>query len=161
MHLLMCKWLCLLRQRSLCVVLFTFFVPLAMVSPTRSHAQSVGTLPVKPLTAGMHVIRAEVASNNETRARGLMYRKELAPNAGMLFVFEQPAVQCFWMRNTLIPLSIAFLADDGTITNIADMTPMTENSHCSSAPVRLALEMEQGWFAKRGISAGKKIGGLQ
>jgi uncharacterized membrane protein (UPF0127 family) len=109
----------------------------------------------------MHVIRAEVAANYETRARGLMYRKELAPNAGMLFVFMEPSVQCFWMRNTLIPLSIAFMTDDGTITSIADMTPMTENTHCSSVPVRLALEMEQGWFAKRGITAGKKIGGLQ
>jgi uncharacterized membrane protein (UPF0127 family) len=109
----------------------------------------------------MHVIRAEVASNYETRARGLMYRKELAPNAGMLFVFVEPGIQCFWMRNTLIPLSIAFMSDDGTITNIADMTPMTENTHCSSVPVRLALEMEQGWFTKRGITAGKKIGGLQ
>jgi len=158
----MCKWLCLLRQRSLSVALFSLLSTLPFIlSHPGASAQTVVTLPVKQLTAGMHVIRAEVASNNETRARGLMYRKELAPNGGMLFVFEQPAVQCFWMRNTLIPLSIAFMLDDGTITNIADMAPMTENSHCSSAPVRLALEMEQGWFAKRGISAGKKIGGLQ
>jgi uncharacterized membrane protein (UPF0127 family) len=79
----------------------------------------------------------------------------------MLFVFEQPNVQCFWMRNTLIPLSIAFILDDGTITNIADMAPMTENSHCSTAAVRYTLEMEQGWFAKRGITAGKKITGIR
>ncbi len=158
----MCKWLCLFRQRGLRVALFSLIVVLVTIAPLPfANAQTVVTLPVKQLTAGMHVIRAEVASNNETRSRGLMYRKELAPNAGMLFVFDQPAVQCFWMRNTLIPLSIAFMTDDGTITNIADMAPMTENSHCSSAPVRLALEMEQGWFAKRGISAGKKIGGLQ
>lgn len=158
----MCKWLCLFRQRSLRAALFSLLVALAMSgSPPFASAQTVVTLPVKQLSAGMHVIRAEVASNYETRARGLMYRKELAPNAGMLFVFNEPATQCFWMRNTLIPLSIAFLSDDGTITNIADMAPMTENSHCSSAPVRFALEMEQGWFAKRGISAGKKIGGLQ
>lgn len=158
----MCKWLCLSRQRGLRVALFSLIVALTAIAPLPfAGAQTVSALPVKQLTAGMHVIRAEIASNNETRSRGLMYRKELAPNAGMLFVFEQPAVQCFWMRNTLIPLSIAFMTDDGTITNIADMAPMTENSHCSSAPVRLALEMEQGWFAKRGISAGKKIGGLQ
>lgn len=158
----MCKRLCLFRQRGLRVALFSLIVALATIAPLSfANAQTVSLLPVKQLTAGMHVIRAEVASNNETRSRGLMYRKELAPNAGMLFVFDQPAVQCFWMRNTLIPLSIAFMTDDGTITNIADMAPMTENSHCSSAPVRLALEMEQGWFAKRGISAGKKIGGLQ
>lgn len=158
----MCKRLCLFRQRGLRVALFSLIVALATIAPLSfANAQTVSLLPVKQLTAGMHVIRAEVASNNETRSRGLMYRKELAPNAGMLFVFDQPAVQCFWMRNTLIPLSIAFMTDDGTITNIADMAPMTENSHCSSAPVRLALEMEQGWFAKRGIGAGKKIGGLQ
>jgi uncharacterized protein len=158
----MCKWLCLSRQRGLRVALFSLLVTLTTIASLRvASAQPIAPLPVKQLNAGMHVIRAEVASNNETRSRGLMYRKELAPNGGMLFVFEQPAVQCFWMRNTLIPLSIAFMTDDGTITNIADMAPMTENSHCSSAPVRLALEMEQGWFAKRGITAGKKIGGLQ
>ena len=158
----MCKWLCLLRQRSLRVTLFLLFVALTLIgAPPVANAQTVVSLPVKQLTVGMHVIRAEVASNYETRARGLMYRKELAPNAGMLFVFPHPAVQCFWMRNTLIPLSIAFIADDGLIIDIIDMTPMTENSHCSSSPVRLALEMEQGWFDKRGVTIGKKIGGLQ
>jgi uncharacterized membrane protein (UPF0127 family) len=158
----MCKWLCLLRQRSLRVTLFLLFVALTLIgAPPVANAQTVVSLPVKQLTVGMHVIRAEVASNYENRARGLMYRKELAPNAGMLFVFPYPAVQCFWMRNTLIPLSIAFIADDGMIIDIIDMTPMTENSHCSSSAVRLALEMEQGWFAKRGITIGKKIGGLQ
>ena len=158
----MCKWLCLLRQRSLRVALFSLLVALTTIGALPlASAQTIVPLPVKQLSVGMHVIRAEVASNYETRARGLMYRKELSPNAGMLFVFPQPAVQCFWMRNTLIPLSIAFIADDGMIIDIVDMTPMTENSHCSSAPVRLALEMEQGWFAKRGITIGKKIGGLQ
>ena len=101
------------------------------------------------------------AATDATRTRGLMYRKELPTNHGMLFVFEQPSVQCFWMRNTVLPLSIAYMLDDGTITNIADMAPMTENSHCSTAPVRYALEMEQGWFAKHGIQAGKKIMGLR
>jgi uncharacterized membrane protein (UPF0127 family) len=109
----------------------------------------------------MYRIQAEVASTDATRTRGLMFRKELAPNSGMLFVFEQPSMQCFWMRNTLLPLSIAFILDDGTITNIADMAPMTENSHCSTAPVRYTLEMEQGWFEKHGITAGKKITGIR
>ena len=158
----MCKWLCLLRQRSLRVALFSLLVALTTIGALPlASAQTIVPLPVKQLSVGMHVIRAEVASNYETRARGLMYRKELSPNAGMLFVFPQPAVQCFWMRNTLIPLSIAFIADDGMIIDIVDMTPMTENSHCSSSPVRLALEMEQGWFDKRGVTIGKKIGGLQ
>ena len=89
-----------------------------------------------------------------------MYRKALQPNHGMVFVFEQPNVQCFWMRNTVLPLSIAFIREDGIIANIADMEPMTDTSHCSSTPVLYALEMEQGWFAKRGLQAGKKITGL-
>lgn len=119
------------------------------------------SLPMKTLGAGMHRIQAEVAATDASRSRGLMFRKELAPNHGMLFVFEQANVQCFWMRNTLLPLSIAFMLDDGTITNIADMAPMTETSHCSTAPVRYTLEMEQGWFAKRGITAGKQITGIR
>ena len=108
-------------------------------------------LPSIRLTAGMHVIQAEVAASPEERATGLMFRKEMAANAGMLFGFEQPAVHCFWMRNTLLPLSIAFVADDGSIVNIADMKPQTTESHCAGKPVRFALEMNQGWFAKRGI----------
>ena len=78
---------------------------------------------------------------------------------GMLFVFEQPAVQCFWMKNTLIPLTAAFVADDGTIVNLADMQPLSEASHCSERPVRYVLEMNQGWFDKRRLSAGFKLGG--
>ena len=111
------------------------------------------------LNAGMHNIRAEVALTPEQRATGLMYRREMAAHEGMLFVFEQAAPQCFWMKNTLLPLSIAFLADDGTVVNIADMKPQTLDSHCSAKPVRYALEMNQGWFAKRGIQTGAKLSG--
>lgn len=114
-----------------------------------------------PLTAGMHVIQAEVAQSPQERAIGLMHRKTMPANNGMLFVFEEANPQCFWMRNTLLPLSIAFVADDGTVVNIADMKPMDETSHCSAKPVRFALEMNQGWFAKRGIKAGAKLGGLK
>ena len=89
-----------------------------------------------------------------------MFRERLGPNQGMLFVFADKATQCFWMRNTLIPLSIAFIDDDGRIVNIADMQPRSDDSHCSAAPIRLALEMEQGWFAKRGVGPGATIGGL-
>lgn len=157
----MSQLLLFIKQRTLLAALFAFLhactALLALQSPL-AHAQP---LPVKTLNAGMHVIQAEVASTDATRAKGLMHRKELAPNSGMLFVFDQPNVQCFWMRNTLIPLSIAFILDDGTIANIADMAPMTENSHCSVAPVRYTLEMEQGWFAKKGITAGKKISGIR
>jgi uncharacterized membrane protein (UPF0127 family) len=117
-------------------------------------------LPKTQLSAGIHIIQAEVANTEETRERGLMFRKSLEGNDGMLFVFEQPDRQCFWMHNTPLPLSIAFIADDGTIVNIDDMAPQTDDAHCSRKPVRYALEMAQGWFADHGISTGKKIDGL-
>jgi len=129
-----------------------------LLAGTQSATAQV--LPVKRLTAGMHVITAEIAANDAARTKGLMFRESLEPNHGMLFVFEQANVQCFWMKNTKIPLSIAFIKANGIITNIADMAPMTENSHCSTEPVLYTLEMEEGWFAKHGISAGKSIGGL-
>ena len=115
-------------------------------------------LPQIELRAGMHKIVAEVASSYETRAKGLMFREQLAPNHGMLFVFQRPSAYCFWMKNTPLPLSIAFLRDDGTITNIADMQAHSEKSHCASEAVRFALEMEQGWFARKGIREGSRIG---
>ena len=112
-----------------------------------------------PLGAGMHNIRAEVAQTPEQRQKGLMYRRDLASHEGMLFVFDEPTPQCFWMRNTPTPLTIAFVADDGAIVNLADMKPFDESSHCSTKPVRYVLEMHQGWFAKRGIKAGFKLTG--
>lgn len=118
------------------------------------------TLPRMQLTAGMHVIRAEVASDPTSRARGLMFRERLGSNEGMLFVFERAERHCFWMRNTPLPLSIAFIDEAGTIINIENMQPRSDESHCPARPARYALEMEQGWFAKRGISAGLKVGGL-
>ena len=111
------------------------------------------------LNAGMHIIRAEVALTPEQRQKGLMFRRDLGTNEGMLFVFEQPMPQCFWMKNTPTPLTIAFVADDGSIVNMADMKPFDEASHCSTKPVRFVLEMHQGWFAKRGIKPGFKLGG--
>jgi len=111
------------------------------------------------LNAGIHNIQAELARTPEQRSIGLMNRPSLPTNDGMLFVFDEPATQCFWMKNTLIPLSIAFVADDGRIEEIADMPPRTLESHCSSKPVRLVLEMNQGWFAKRGVRAGDRLSG--
>jgi uncharacterized membrane protein (UPF0127 family) len=90
---------------------------------------------------------------------GLMFRKEMPQHEGMLFVFEQPSVQCFWMKNTLLPLTAAFVADDGTVVNLADMKPQTTDSHCSAKPVRYVLEMNQGWFVKKGIKPGMKLRG--
>ena len=112
-----------------------------------------------PLTAGMHIIQAELAQTPAQQMIGMMNRREMGANEGMLFVNSDVAQRCFWMRNTLIPLSIAFIADDGTIVNIADMQPRSDDSHCSARPVRYALEMRQGWFAKRGLKAGFKLRG--
>ncbi len=114
-------------------------------------------LPTVRIEAGIHVVRAELADTVGTRMLGLMGRESLGPNEGMLFVFEQKAVHCFWMRNTPLPLSIAFLDDDGSIVNIAQMAPRSDDSHCPKQPVRFALEMEQGWFAKRGLQEGARL----
>lgn len=116
-------------------------------------------LPRIPLQAGMHVLDVQLAQTAEQRQIGLMWRKEMPQHEGMLFVFEQATMQCFWMRNTLIPLSAAFVADDGTIVNISDMKPQSDDSHCSDKPVRFVLEMNVGWFAKRQIKTGYKLGG--
>ncbi len=115
------------------------------------------TLPTVTLRAGMHLIKAEVADRDESRMRGLMHRSTLAANHGMLFVFPAAARQCFWMRNTPLPLSIAFIDERGEIVNIADMSPFSEESHCSAKPVAFALEMTQGWFARRGLKPGTRI----
>ena len=134
-------------------------LPLA-AAQAQQAAQAQAQLPVTQLAAGIHVIHAEVANTESERERGLMFRQQLPGNDGMLFVFEAPDKQCFWMHNTPLPLSIAFIADDGTIVNIEDMAAETDTSHCSRKPVRYALEMAQGWFAKKGIKAGAKIDGL-
>jgi len=115
---------------------------------------------VAQLNAGIHVITAEVAADNPSRMQGLMFRQVLEPNHGMLFIFDEHATHCMWMRNTLIPLSVAFVDDDGTIANIEDMKPQTDDSHCARHPVRYALEMAGGWFAQRGVRAGSKLGRL-
>jgi hypothetical protein len=111
------------------------------------------------LNAGIHNINAEVASTPQQREIGLMFRSAMPASDGMLFIFEQPGQQCFWMRNTLIPLSVAFIADDGSVVNIEAMKPQTLNGHCSLQPVRYVLEMNDGWFAKRGIKPGSKLHG--
>lgn len=131
---------------------------LAGVGPAAAQSPP---LPTVQLTAGIHLITAEVAVNVPDLARGLMFRKSLPANQGMLFIFPRRQVQCMWMRNTLIPLSVAFLDDDGTIVNIEDMKPLDEATrHCAGRPVRFALEMNVGWFAQRGLGAGARIGRL-
>lgn len=131
----------------------------ACLSLAHAQTQPQTQLPRATLSAGMHLIQVQLATTQDQRATGLMFRREMPTNEGMLFVFEQPAGQCFWMKNTLLPLTAAFVADDGTIVNLADMQPQTTDAHCSAQPVRYVLEMHQGWFAKRGIQAGFKLGG--
>lgn len=117
-------------------------------------------LPVAELSAGMHRIRAELAADDPSRMRGLMFRRSLGPNEGMLFVFDETATHCMWMKNTFVPLSVAFLDENARVINIADMTPHSEESHCAARPARYALEMQRGWFAARGIKAGFAIRGI-
>ena len=124
-----------------------------------SAQQGPQFLPAIALNAGMYNIRAELAQTPLQREIGLMNRPSLPAASGMLFVFEEPATQCFWMKNTLIPLSVAFIADDGTVVNVDEMKAQTLNSHCSTQPVRYVLEMNQGWFKKRGIGPGSKLDG--
>lgn len=114
-------------------------------------------LPRIQLQAGMHLITAQLANTPQQRSIGLMWRQEMAPNEGMIFVFETAQRQCFWMQNTFIPLTAAFLDEDGAIVNLADMQPLSTESHCSDKPVRFVLEMHRGWFAQRGITAGQKL----
>jgi uncharacterized membrane protein (UPF0127 family) len=142
-----------IKPQQLIAVAALSFIGLA------SAQDAAQRLPTTRLTAGFHVITAEVARTGEQRAIGLMHRPSMPANDGMLFVFEEPGQQCFWMKNTLLPLSIAFLADDGTIVNIDDMKPQTLDSHCSKKPVRFVLEMNKGWFDKRAIKPGAKITG--
>lgn len=118
-------------------------------------------MPRMELSAGFHRIEAEVAANQENRALGLMHRKSMGSNQGMLFVFPVAARHCMWMRNTLIPLAVAFLDDEGRIINVEEMKPQTENNHCAAAPARFALEMNKGWFAAKGIQNGMRIGGVE
>jgi uncharacterized membrane protein (UPF0127 family) len=122
---------------------------------------SAQQLPRTELSAGVHLIRAEVADNFVTRMQGLMHRPSLGANEGMLFIFDQAGIQCMWMKNTLIPLSVAYIADDGSIVNVEDMKPHSEDSHCAKKPVRFALEMNVGWFASKGLRPGAKLRGLE
>ncbi|XVJ69522.1 MAG: DUF192 domain-containing protein [Rhizobacter sp.] len=139
-----------------------FLVGAALISALCQAAQAQDQpqkLSTVSLSAGMHMIQAMVAQTPDERGTGLMFRKEMGNNEGMLFVFEQASIQCFWMKNTLLPLSAAFLRDDGSIVNIEDMKPQTTQSHCSKEPVRFVLEMHQGWFAKKGLKPGSKLAG--
>lgn len=133
---------------------------LAATLPLRAQQAPSLEFPVTQLSAGIHVIKAEVAAADAQREQGLMFRRQLEPNQGMVFIFDYKARQCMWMKNTLLPLSVAFMDESGKILNIEDMQPQTLNDHCSLAPASFALEMNLGWFAKHGIGKGQIIQGL-
>ena len=132
---------------------------LAFIAPLMS-ATALAQVPVVELSAGMHRIEAELALDERGRMTGLMHRKQLAPQRGMLFAYPRESVHCMWMKNTFVPLSVAFLDREGRILNIAQMTPHSEQSHCSVAPAAYSLEMNQGWFAHRGLKPGAVVRGV-
>ena len=134
--------------------------PASDIDPVRGHLlHAQPRLPTIKVWVGDQELTTEIASRPTEIATGMMFRPTMGANEAMLFVAEESGVRCFWMRNTLIPLSIAFIADDGTIVNIAEMQARSDDSHCSARPVRYALEMNQGWFAKRGVKSGSRIEG--
>lgn len=130
------------------------------LSAGSSYAQQDKKFPVISLTAGMNIIKAEVVANEAERQQGLMFRPSMGPNEGMVFLFGAPAGVCMWMKNTLIPLSVAFIDADGKIVNIEDMKPQSLDSHCSKRPVPYALEMNEGWFKHKNLKPGSVIEGL-
>lgn len=123
-----------------------------------AHAQA----PAAPaeLVIGTHRIAAEVADTPAARAKGLMHRKTLPEHGGMVFAHADSRTRCMWMKNTLIPLSVAFIDEHGRILNIEDMQPGSLDRHCSAGPARFALEMNLGWFRKNGVQAGDTVAGL-
>lgn len=134
------------------------FISLLLLTAPAVMAQS---MPVMELRAGFHRIEAEVAANQPARMQGLMQRRSIGPNQGMLFVFPFRDRHCMWMRNTLIPLAVAFLDEEGKILNIEEMKPQTENNHCAASAARFALEMNASWFSAKGIAVGTRIGGIE
>ncbi|NBT91709.1 MAG: DUF192 domain-containing protein [Betaproteobacteria bacterium] len=140
-------------------LLLSLLLGLASVS-TNAQNQPQLNLPRTTLSIGFHQLQVQVAATPEQQATGLMFRTDMPAHEGMLFVFPTASQQCFWMKNTLIPLTAAFVTDDGTIVNLEDMQPQTTQSHCSSKPVRFVLEMNQGWFVKKGLKAGGKLVGV-
>lgn len=132
---------------------------IALATPPAASQQTM-KFPVISLNAGIHVIKAEVAARDAERQQGLMFREKMGPNEGMVFLFDAPASVCMWMKNTFIPLSVAFIDEGGRIVNIEDMQPQTTDSHCAKTPVRYALEMNRGWFRQKNIKPGSIIEGL-
>ena len=140
------------------VVRWRFLLLLLGVPSGLTLAQELARI---ELAAGMHRIDAEVVNTQETRMLGLMNRKEMPAHHGMLFVFDADGRHCMWMKNTLLPLAVAFIDADGRIVNVEEMKPQTEDVHCAARPARYALEMNAGWFSRRGVKAGTALSGIE
>lgn len=144
-----------------CLVVFYFATIISVLSALGAQPLRAQTiLPTTELSINQITVQAEIAATPASLKRGLMFRESLPPNHGMLFVFNQPQIQCFWMKNTPLPLSIAFIDEMGVITRITDMQPLSEQTHCPPEEVSYALEMAQGWFSQYGITAGARIDNL-
>jgi len=140
--------------------LFLFFVLISgYVCFSSCEPQKLETITLVIERAGGEAVqmKAEIAKTDEERNKGLMFRKKLPDGEGMIFVFERDQQLSFWMLNTYIPLSIAFIASDGRIIEIKDMQPHNEDSVKSSRSVRYALEVPQGWFDRVNIKPGDKV----
>jgi uncharacterized membrane protein (UPF0127 family) len=123
---------------------------------------SAADAPMKTTTlkVGSHPLKVEIAASDPEREKGLMFRKQMGRNDGMLFVFDEPAYHAMWMKNTLIPLSVAFVDREGVILNILDMEPQTLDSHQAAGPAVYAIETHKGWYAEHQVKAGDRVAGL-
>jgi hypothetical protein len=118
------------------------------------------TLKTTSLSMGKNAIRVEIVENDDDRSKGLMFREKLGKNDGMLFIFDDPGYHSMWMKNTLIPLSVAFVDRDGVILNVEEMEPQTLDSHTAAGPAKYAIEANKGWYAERKIKPGDRVAGL-
>ena len=136
------------------------FLAAAAIALAALGAQADVAFKTSRIKVGGHELKVEVAQSDEVRMQGLMFRKQLAKNDGMLFIFDEPAYHAMWMKNTLIALSVAFVDKNGEILNILDMEPQTLDTHMAAGPAVYAIETNKGWFAENKVKAGDKVTGL-
>jgi len=146
----------LARAAAACAAALAAWLP----SPPAAAQEGAPPMPRVELNVGIHLIHAELANNEANRMIGLMYRHQLGPNDGMLFTFDEAAQHCMWMRNTYLPLSVAFLDASGAVINVEEMKAQTDDSHCATRPARYALEMSAQWFGQHGVRPGTLIQGV-
>jgi hypothetical protein len=140
--------------------IWTVLLACALFTAERLFAdQESGSLLM--LKVGDHVIEAMVARTPAERMIGLMYRARLPTNQGMLFIYPEAGLHAMWMKNTTVPLSVAFIDEHGVIINVEDMAPRTLDAHTAARPAKYSLEMNAGWFAERSIGPGAKVAGLE